>query len=175
MSLPTHERGKSMARIGLIVSVALAASSAGSAHANTGLSELRCNITGGFGLVVTSQRATTCVYYRADGAVEFYSGAASRFGVDLGPADARKVIFRVAVPDPQPPGALDGVFSGAGLGVTLGTGISADALVGGRTGKVSLAPVANANFTGVNVNVGIGTLQLQYEGMETLRQRRRGY
>lgn len=136
-----------------------------------GSSELRCTQKGGGGLIVTSDRPVTCVYYRPDGAVEFYTGDFHRLGVDLGATNAVNLAFRANVPGPIETGALDGRFVGAGAQLTVGHGVGADALVGGATGNASLTPIANAYLTGFDVNGGLGALDLHYRGMERRRDR----
>ena len=137
--------------------------------------DLRCRIAGGLGLIVAGQRGLTCVYYRPDGATEFYTGSTSQVGLDLGVTNAVRVAYHVAGVDPAMPAALDGAFGGAGVGVTLGAGIGANALIGGHTGSATLIPIGNTYITGLDVSAGLSVLTLHYAGMETLRERHRGY
>ncbi len=131
-----------------------------------GSSELRCSVAGGFGFIVGSNRKVTCVYYRRDGAVEFYVGSTSRIGVDIGPNNAARAAYQVVGADPTAPGMLAGDFAGPGFGVIAGAGIGADALVGHG---VTLLPIANVFDTGANVNAGLGVLHLDYAGTEPRR------
>jgi hypothetical protein len=158
-----------------LVAVSLLALAAGSgAQAGEAPGELRCSVAGGIGFAVTAKRATSCVYYRRDGRVEFYIGSFGRFGLDIGPAQARQAIFSVTAPVDAPLGALEGAFVGAGVGATLGQGFAGDALVGGRGGAVTIVPIANSRLTGLNVEAGIGALDLRYAGSEGRRPRYRG-
>jgi hypothetical protein len=131
--------------------------------------ELSCMIAGGIGLSLAGKRAINCVYYRRDGRVEFYLGSFARYGLDLGPAIARRVMFKVHAPQPEPIGALEGDFVGAGAGATISTGLAADALVGGGNHAVFIVPMANSDIKGLNINVGIGDLHLQFAGSERHR------
>lgn len=131
--------------------------------------ELRCSVAGGIGFAVVGDRAANCVYYRRDGRVEFYIGSLGRLGLDLGPAQARQVAFIVTVRQPEPKGALEGTFVGAGFGATLGRGVAADALVGGRDQTVAIVPIANSRPTGLNIEAGVGALNLRYAGTERRR------
>lgn len=163
-----------MPKIAALVLLALAAAlplAAGRALAQGGSSELRCTQKGDFGLFVVSTRKVTCVYYRPDGAVEFYTGAFHRIGIDVGPTNAVGLGFRVAVPGPITSGALAGRFGGAGGQLTAGSGLGADALIGGATGTATLAPLGNVSLTGLNANAGLGFLDLEYRGMERQRTR----
>ena len=129
-------------------------------------SELRCTVAGGFGYVVEGQRAANCIYYRADGMVEFYVGSSSRFGVDIGPTNAQRLAFKVQAVDPTQPAALNGNFAGVAVGATLGQGLSTQGLVGGATGQVILLPIDLPNYTGQNIAAGLGVLNLRYAGRE---------
>ena len=131
-----------------------------------GSGELRCSVAGGFGLIVGSNRKVTCVYYRRDGAVEFYVGSTGVFGVDIGPNNAARAAYKVVGADPTTPGVLAGDFAGPTFGAIAGAGIGASALVGHG---VTLLPIANVYDTGANVNAGLGVLHLDYAGMEPHR------
>lgn len=137
------------------------------------IGELRCNVAGGIGFVIAGKRGTTCIYYRADGRVEFYIGSFGRFGIDVGPAQARQAIFEVKSSGREPIGALDGDFIGLGAGSSLGRGASGDALVGGRENRVLIFPIANSRMTGLNFAVAIASLHLRYKGTEGRRERLR--
>ncbi len=134
------------------------------AHAQRGgSSELRCSVARGFGFIVGSNRKVTCVYYRRDGAVEFYVGSTSRVGVDIGPNNPARAAYQVVGADPTASGMLQGDFAGPGFGAIVGAGIGADVLVGQG---VTLLPIANVYDTGANVNAGLGILHLDYAGTE---------
>ena len=67
----------------------------------------------------------------------------------------------------------DGDYAGLGAGGTLGRGLAADALIGGRGGHVQISPIADSRLTGLNFEGGLGELHLRYAGMETRRERYR--
>ena len=152
----------------VLVSAAMAASGVGApvAVAQPHSSELRCTVAGGVGIFVVGQRAANCVYYRADGMVEFYIGSSSRFGIDLGPTNAQRLAFKVTGADPTQPAALSGDFAGVAVGATLGEGISGQGLAGGATGNVTLLPINLPNYTGQNIAAGLGVLNLRFAGSE---------
>lgn len=133
--------------------------------------ELRCMIAGGIGFVIAGKRASSCIYYRSDGRVEFYIGSFGKFGLDFGPTQARSAIFEVIAPVPQPIGALDGDFLGLGVGTSIGRGEAGDALAGGRFGTAKIIPIANSRMTGLNLAAGISELHLRYKGTEGRRER----
>ncbi len=153
---------KALAAAGAAVALAPVAT----ATAQPRSSELRCTVAGGFGYVVEGQRAANCVYYRADGMVEFYVGSSSRFGIDFGPTNAQRLAFKVQAADPTQPAALNGNFAGVAVGATLGEGLSTQGLLGGATGQVVLVPIDLPNYTGQNIAAGLGVLNLRYAGRE---------
>ena len=139
----------------------------------TGL--LTCNISAGTGIIIASQRAVACTYRSsAGGPTELYNGSISRLGVDIGTLDSGTLSYQVAALGVAAPGALAGNYFGPGFGVTLGTGGGLNALVGGNGNSISLQPLSVTNSTGVNVNAGIGNLNLNFAGLEgpAMRMRR---
>lgn len=136
------------------------------AVAQTAVGQLHCSVAGGFGFVVGSSRGTTCTYYRPDGLADFYTGSSARVGLDVGPASAVDVLYDVVAARPLGHRALEGGYAGAGAGATIGEGLGAMALVGGRDQAVTLVPAKNAALTGLNVNAGFATLDLHYVGSE---------
>src|SRR5438105_3247897 len=76
---------------------------------------LTCSVEGGFGLIVVSQKGFDCEYTPAHhGPIERYSGSITRIGVDLGFTKQSVVTWAVIAPGETAPGALDGVYVGAG-------------------------------------------------------------
>lgn len=142
----------------------------GPAFAQGRSGQLRCTVAGGFGLFVTSGRATSCVYYRPDGAVEFYLGQSSHYGVDVGPTNAVRLAYHVVGANPTAPGLLAGNFAGVGLAATVGSGIGGDALVGGVDNQAKLLPIGNQALTGLSVEAGVSVLSLRYAGSEPGRR-----
>ncbi len=149
-----------------LFATAIALATAVPAAAQPRSSELRCTVAGGFGFFVAGQRAANCVYYRADGIVEFYVGSSSRVGADIGPLNAQRLAFKVRTAGPPTPGALQGDFVGAAVGVSIGEGASTEALVGGAGGGATLLPIDYPYYTGLNVTAAFGVLHLQYAGSE---------
>ncbi len=156
--------------LALAASLSLAAFVDGPVRAQGRSGQLRCTVAGGFGLVVTSGRAINCVYYRPDGAVEFYLGQSSHFGIDVGPTDAVRLAYHVIGADPERLGELAGNFAGVGLAATVGSGFGNDALVGGADNRAKLLPIGNQAVTGLNVEAGVSVLSLRFAGSEPRRR-----
>ena len=102
----------------MVIAVALAAGKTASAQSLHPDGQMRCSVAGGFGYGIVGQRAVNCTWRRFDGTVEFYLGSSGTVGVDIGPTNAVSVIYDVRVPDPAPPGLLQGSFAGPGVRMT---------------------------------------------------------
>ena len=126
---------------------------------------LSCNIAGGEGQLVVSQRAVSCTF-RSVGPAELYQGVISRLGVDIGNQTSGILTYNVVAIGVPAPGALAGDYIGPGFGLSLGTGGGLNALVGGGNSFV-LQPIAGTTSTGVNFNAGVGELHLTYVGLAT--------
>ena len=127
--------------------------------------QLQCNIAGGEGLLITSTRAVSCTFQSNAGPVQFYKGSISRLGLDLGPLTSGTLIYQVLALGNPGPGALQGNYIGSGAGITLGTGIGVNALIGGNGNTISLQPLSTTTSTGTNINAGLGALRLQFAGL----------
>lgn len=147
----------------LAASVAAIAVSSQSAFAEGAkIGTLTCDVEGGAGLVLGSQRALACVFTGENGAVEKYTGSITKFGLDLGVLQNAKIGWTVIAPTGMPAGALAGAFAGATAEVTLGVGIGGNVLVGGNGQTISLQPISLSTQTGLNVAGGVAGLTLTY-------------
>jgi hypothetical protein len=143
-------------------SVAALAFSTQSASADqTQIGTLRCDVAGGEGLILGSQRALNCQFASVNGVVEHYTGTITKLGVDIGPTGAGQIGWAVFAPATGlPGGALAGSYGGVTGSVTVGVGLGANVLVGAST--IALQPVSLNSQTGLNVAAGIAGLSLQY-------------
>ena len=159
----------------ILVGTALATTFAAvPAHADNGV--LQCNVSAGLGVIVVSQRNVSCTYKSAAGPVELYTGSISRLGVDIGQITGGTLVYDVYANGAPVTGALAGTYIGPGFGLTLGSGGGANVLVGGGNNSVTLQPLAATTSSGLNINAGIGALNLVYAGMERpMRRHRRGH
>jgi hypothetical protein len=122
---------------------------------------LECNVAAGIGFIIGSSKNLSCVFYPARGRPEYYAGTISRIGVDIGATGPGQ--FAWGVFTAGPPGrryVLAGDYAGPGGGFALGAGGSANTLVGGNGGSISLQPLSGTS-TGLNLSAGIGALTLQ--------------
>jgi Protein of unknown function (DUF992) len=122
---------------------------------------LACNVEPGVGFIIGSSKNLSCVFHPARGRPEYYAGTINRIGLDIGATGPGQ--FAWGVFTAGPPGrryALAGDYAGPGVGLALGAGGSANALVGGIGNLTSLQPLSGTS-TGINLSAGIGALTLQ--------------
>jgi hypothetical protein len=146
--------------------VAIAATTFGAvsaAQAQTGApaGRLTCNVEGGIGLVVTSQRPMECRFTPRRGPVQRYTGVVRSFGLDVGTIRRSTMSWRVyGLYARAPLGALAGSYGGAAAGASVGTGGSGNLLVGGVNNEVTLQPLSLQSRRGYNVAVGVTGFEL---------------
>jgi len=124
---------------------------------------LDCDISGGLGMIITSQKEVTCMFTpSAGGRAEAYVGTISKFGLDLGATSGGRMVWAVhsSIQGPQR-GALAGSYTGATAEATVGAGLGANVLVGGSNRSVALQPVSVQGQAGLNVAAGVAELSLQ--------------
>jgi hypothetical protein len=150
---------------GLIATAAIAAALASPAAAQerTKVGMLECDISGGVGMIIASQKQVQCVFTPASpefGRREVYLGTISKLGIDIGATTGGKMLWEVVAPTSRPFGALAGRYAGASAEATVGAGVGANALVGGSNRTITLQPVSVQAQAGLNVAVGVGALEL---------------
>src|SRR5262245_66042647 len=144
-----------------VFTVALAAASPAAAQqVRAGL--LTCDVSAGIGLIITSQKQVTCTFApeRADIAREDYDGTITKFGLDLGVVGGGIMVWAVFTRTVAGPGFLAGDYVGASGEASLGAGLGANVLVGGSNRTVTLQPISVSGQIGVNVAIGVASLQL---------------
>jgi Protein of unknown function (DUF992) len=152
--------------------VGLTATAASAIPVQSGL--LACNVAPGIGFIIGSSKSLSCVFHRARGRHEYYTGTINRIGVDIGATGPGQFAWGVFIEGP--PGrryALAGDYAGPGIGLALGPGGSANSLAGGTGNAISLQPLSGAS-TGLNLSAGIGALTLQPVAAGPPRRRHHG-
>lgn len=145
---------------GCLALIGLGAGGAEAAWTRAGI--LRCNVSAGFGFILTSSRALSCTFSPRRGPPEFYVGTIRRFGLDIGFTSGGQFGWAVlAAGRAIPPFALAGDFVGAGANAAFGGGFSANALVGGSNRSISLQPLSFGVESGINLSAGVGALALE--------------
>ncbi len=148
--------------LAIAVACALPLIFASHASAQSRIGVLECNISGGVGFIITSQKALSCAFRGTDGRAERYVGTIRKFGLDIGFTGPAKLVWGVFAPSKPGPGALTGDYAGASASASAGVGLGANALVGGARRSINLQPVSVQAQTGVNVTAGVSELFLQY-------------
>ena len=100
---------------------------AGKSGANVG--SLTCKVAGGMGFVFGSSKDLDCIFARTDGVGEKYTGAITRYGVDIGFTKESQIVWLVFAPGNIAPGALAGGYVGATAQATVGGGVGANVLL----------------------------------------------
>ncbi len=144
------------------VLLALAALEPASAQ-RTRAGVLGCDVSGGIGLIIGSQRRLVCKL-RPEGAGprEVYTGTIWRFGLDIGATAGGTMVWAVFSEFVGPrPGSLAGDYIGATGEATIAVGLGANVLVGGSNRQVALQPLSIGGQVGLNLAVGVAELQLR--------------
>jgi hypothetical protein len=124
---------------------------------------LTCDISGGIGLIIGSQRTLTCAFRPSPpGPVEFYAGNLTKLGVDIGVTAGGVLVWAVYAPTNQPAGALAGSYGGASAEATVVAGVGANVLIGGSNQTIELQPVSLQGQAGLNVAAGITGIELRW-------------
>jgi Protein of unknown function (DUF992) len=145
-------------------SVAVVTTSAHIAVAQQGVKvgALRCEVSGGLGLIITSSKDMTCLFTAANGQSEPYYGTIRKFGLDIGATDQGVLAWDVFAPSAGPErGALAGDYVGATASATIGAGVGANALVGGSGRSFTLQPLSIQAQTGLDLAGGVAELSLR--------------
>jgi hypothetical protein len=124
---------------------------------------LNCDVAGGWGFVLGSSKDLQCTFSPVNGVVEHYTGAVSKFGVDLGYTRGGVIVWEVVAPHAgSNRGALEGGYAGLTGSASIGVGAGAHVLVGGLHRSITLQPISITGERGLNVAAGIGAISLTF-------------
>ncbi|HXF88701.1 MAG TPA: DUF992 domain-containing protein [Xanthobacteraceae bacterium] len=144
----------------LVASAAAIGPSAAQGRVKVGT--LTCDISGGLGLIVASQKQVRCMFTpSAPGPREVYFGTINKLGVDIGGTTGGTMLWTVYAPTSRRIGALAGRYTGASAEATVGVGAGANVLVGGSDRTVTLQPISVQGQTGLNLAVAVASLELR--------------
>jgi len=126
------------------------------------LGVLTCDIEGGTGYVITSNKGLTCSFKPSrGGGREHYTGIVSKLGVDLGVTHQGSLAWAVlAVSRNYDDGQLAGNYYGVNAEASVVTGGGANLLVGGFRNAFTLQPLSVQAQTGVNLAVAVTSIEL---------------
>ena len=127
------------------------------------LGTLSCEVAGGVGLLIGSNRAVTCTFKQRTGKSERYTGTIGKLGLDVGVTGKRYMSWIVVntAPTRVGEGVLAGTYVGASASASVGLGLGANALVGGNAKNFALQPLSGEAGTGLNIAAGVSRLKLQ--------------
>ena len=91
-----------------------------------------------------------------------YAGTFRRFGPAVGGVDRSSLVWAVfATGYGESNGKLEGTYRGASIEATLGVGVGANVLVGGFERSITLQPLSVQTQLGLNVALGVASLELR--------------
>ena|SRR5436190_14846596 len=123
---------------------------------------LECRGGSSAGLVVGSVRQLQCWFHADYGARYPYYALVQRVGLDIGFTSQSTLAWAVFAPTRRiGPGDLAGNYAGVTAGAAVGIGGNANALVGGSYNSLALQPLSLEGQTGLNVAVGVASLELR--------------
>ena len=121
---------------------------------------LECSMSSSIGLIVASQRNIACNYKPNGGPPEAYVGTMTRVGLDVGITGGGAIIWAVFSGTNRYVGMLSGTYVGASAEATIAAGLGANVLVGGSNRSVALQPLSVQGQVGLNLAVGVSSLEL---------------
>ncbi len=123
---------------------------------------LTCDVSGGIGLIIGSQRSVACTFAPdRPGPPESYFGTITKFGLDIGATAGGVMVWGVFTETTRGYGFLAGDYAGASGEVTVAAGLGANVLLGGSNRTVALQPVSIGGQVGLNLALGVANLSLR--------------
>ena len=146
-----------------VLSLAGMASAANRPPESTQVGVMKCSVSPGVGLIITSRKALKCNFESAgSGRPDRYVGSITKLGVDIGATTSGELVWTVYRVGAAPRhGGLAGNYAGVGAEATVAVGLGANALVGGPARSISLQPFSVAGQTGLNIALGVSELTLE--------------
>jgi hypothetical protein len=123
---------------------------------------LTCDVSGGIGLIIGSQRSVNCTFSSEQPAPpENYFGYISKFGLDVGVTTGGVMVWGVYTSTNRGYGFLSGDYAGASGEATVVAGLGANVLLGGSNRTVALQPLSVGGQVGLNLALGVANLSLR--------------
>lgn len=153
---------KKLVAVGLLgLSLVLAAGSADARTSGVKLGVLNCNIAPGVGLIVGSSKNVSCTFTNRNGRTERYHGSIGKIGLDLGVTGRGRAAWLVFAPGNVGRSSLSGTYVGGQASASVIVGFGANVLVGGFKNNINLQPISVQGQTGLNIAVGVASLNLR--------------
>jgi Protein of unknown function (DUF992) len=123
---------------------------------------LTCDVSGGLGFIVGSQKEVSCLFSPDQpGPQEAYVGTITKIGLDIGVTGAGVMVWGVFTETNRGFGFLAGDYVGASGEASLAAGLGANVLIGGSNQTVALQPLSVSGQVGLNLAVGVADLHLR--------------
>ena len=155
-----------MRKLGMTIAAATLAAGMMAMPANAAgvrVGTLSCDVEGGWGYVLGSQKDLNCVLKTMNGQVAHYTGDITKLGIDVGYTNAGTLIWGVVAPSKDlKADALEGSYGGVTAGATVAVGGNLNVLVGGFDKSITLQPISVEGNTGLAVAAGVGAMQLKH-------------
>lgn len=154
-------------KIAMTIGAAMLAAGLMAAPANAAgvrVGTLTCDVEGGWGYVLGSQKDLVCALKTSNGMVSRYTGDITKLGVDIGYTNAGTLVWAVVAPSKDlKPDALEGSYGGVTAGATAVVGGNLNVLVGGFDKSITLQPISVEGNTGLALAAGVGAMQLKHD------------
>lgn len=160
----TEDKMKRLAALAAFAFAVLALAPVGaSAQSRVKAGLLSCDVSGGLGMIIGSQKTVTCRFDPAAPGwpAEIYVGTINKFGLDIGATSGGQMVWSVFAGGSPAPGALAGDYIGASAEATIAAGLGANVLVGGSNRTIALQPLSVQGQAGLNLAVGVTGLVLR--------------
>jgi hypothetical protein len=147
--------------VALAAALSLFSTGAGAQAVNAGV--LECRGMGSTGFIIGSVHELECVFRTDYMPPVRYHGIVRKFGLDVGITEQSALAWGVLAPTARiGPGDLAGTYGGVSAGAALVLGAGANALIGGSNNTFALQPLSIEGQAGVNVTLGVASLELRY-------------
>ncbi|MDQ0391164.1 DUF992 domain-containing protein [Labrys monachus] len=144
------------------LAVCAASLQAAPAEASVQVGVLRCDVSAGLGMIITSSKSMRCAFRSTHGHTDRYVGTIRKFGLDIGRTERGVLVWDVLSSTTGPQrGALAGDYVGVSASATAGVGGGANALVGGSGRSFTLQPLSGQAQRGVSLAAGVASLTLR--------------
>lgn len=132
-------------------------------NAKVEVGTLSCTVSEGVGFIFGSTKSLSCKFNKVGtSSPEYYTGQITKYGLDIGVTGKAVILWSVLAPtDNVQSAALSGSYSGVAADASLLAGGGAKVLLGGSNKTIVLQPVSIQAQTGVNLALGIASLELK--------------
>jgi Protein of unknown function (DUF992) len=168
-STESNQLGFAIVTVIAMIGISSLASTYAQTSGQTGA--LKCNVAGGWGLLIGSKKQMTCVYSPSGSGPKYkYTGTIGRLGIDIGRTKKSVMIWGVVASGKKSGVALKGDsiagnYSGIGAEAGVIFGVGANALIGGSGKSIALQPLSVSGHRGTNLALGVQRLKLKFAGV----------